>query len=113
MWLTRVLTAKHLLFQVSLQNWLSKPFINVNTPDDQNWRDIFSLLREELEPEISGRAGVPEELRGELVRMAQGKLNEAAIKKLCEKIVNAPESLVTLAHLLENSGVGAWPGEPS
>lgn len=79
----------------------------VNTPDDQDWRSIFSLLRKMEEPEVGGRADIPEELRSELERLARGEVAEADIPKICEKIVLFPAALKALARLLQEPGDSA------
>ena len=113
MLLTSAPRAKKLFLPVNLQNWPSKPFIIVNTPDDQNWRSIFSLLLKEQEPEIGGRASIPDELRSDLERLARGGVNEADIQNICGRIVLSPEALTTLARLLQDSSGSASTQENS
>ncbi len=75
----------------------------MNTPDDPNWRSIFSVLLQEQLPEIGGRVGIPEKLRDDLERLARGELDEAKIQKICEEIILSPEALTTLAVLIQDS----------
>ena len=88
---------------IILQNQPFEPFIIVNTPDDQYWRSIFSLLLKEEQPEVGGREGIPEELRSKLEQLAQGGVDEAEIQNICDRIVLFPDALSTLARLLRNA----------
>jgi hypothetical protein len=81
----------------------------VNTPDDTNWRAIFSLLLEEQQPEVGGRECLPAELQSKLERLARGEADEAEIQNLCEQIVLSPDALTSLARLLRNSKGKALP----
>ena len=75
----------------------------MNTPDDQYWRSIFSLLLKEQQPEVGGREGIPEELRSKLEQLAQGGFDKAEIQNICERIVLLPDALSTLARLLRDA----------
>ncbi len=75
----------------------------VNDPD-QSWRSILTALLQSQEPEVSGRADIPEELKSDLKRLARGKCDEREIQKICEKVVGSVETLRLLARLLRDAG---------
>jgi hypothetical protein len=77
----------------------------VNTPDDKNWKSVFSVILEEYEGEVGGRtSAIPDELRQKLERMAKGEFNEETVQKLCEEIADSTEALQALARLLKEHG---------
>jgi hypothetical protein len=73
----------------------------VNDPDP-SWRSILTALLQRQEPEVSGRADIPDDLKSDLKRLAGGKCDERERQKICEKVVGSVESLRLLARMLRD-----------
>jgi len=71
---------------------------------DQSWRSILTDLLQRQEPEVSGRADIPDELKSDLKRLARGECDEPDIQKICEKVAGSIEALRLLAGMLRDTG---------
>jgi hypothetical protein len=85
-----------------LQDGPVRTYIIVND-SEQSWRSILTALLQRQEPEVSGRADIPEELRRELKKLARGECAERDIQQICEKVAGSLEALRLLAGLLRES----------